>query len=355
MKLRIFSVFAGLCLLLSGCGQKEAVPAVADATPVPTPVQSEIIITAAGDCTLGSDPRFAYTGSFHARMEEEGGNHGYFFENVAPIFRADSLTVVNFEGTLTEATERADKAYTFKGPAHYAKILTEGDIEAVSLANNHTYDFGEQGFADTKKALEAENIAYMYNDKTALFSVQSGREAALASGEKQAGETYIGLAAFAVWYDDGEVRNRIKTAISSLREAGADLVFVSCHWGMEGENFPVDYQKAIGRYAIDMGADGVFGHHPHVIQGIETYKGKEIVYSMGNFCFGGNHNPRDKDCYIYQLTYSAVDGVLTGQWKSEIIPCRISSQSGYNDYKPTPLLGEEKERVLGRMDLYRVS
>ncbi|MBE7024609.1 MAG: CapA family protein [Ruminococcaceae bacterium] len=355
MRKRIFPVFAGLCLLLSGCGQKEAVPAVADATPVPTPVQSEIIITAAGDCTLGSDPRFAYGGSFHSRFQAEGENHGYFFENVAPIFRADTLTFVNFEGTLTESENRADKAYTFKGPAHYAKILTEGDIEVVSLANNHTYDFGEIGFSDTRKALENENIAYAYNEKTALFSVRPGEAARIAAGEKGEGETYIGFAAFSIWYDDGDVRARLRDAITSLREKGADLVFVSCHWGLEGENYPYDVQKAVGRYAIDAGADGVFGHHPHVIQGMETYKGKEIVYSMGNFCFGGNHNPMDKDCFIYQLTFRTVDGKLTGEWESEIIPCSVSSQSGYNDYKPTPSTGEEKERILSRMEKYKVS
>ncbi len=330
---------------------------MATQAPTPAPVKSEIILTAAGDCTLGSDPRFSYGGSFNARFEAEGENHAYFFENVAPIFRKDSLSFVNFEGTLTEETKRADKAYTFKGPAHYAKILTEGDIEVVSLSNNHTYDFHEAGFADTKKALEAENIAYAYSDKTALFSVRPGEEATEVKkgAVKGKNETYIGIAAFSIWYDDAEVRANIKEAITDLREEGADLVFVSCHWGLEGENYPYDTQKTVGRYAIDAGADGVWGHHPHVIQGIETYKGKEIVYSMGNFCFGGNHNPSDKDCFMYQMTFETLDGILTGEWKSEIIPCRISSQNGLNDYKPTPAEGAEKKRILDRMEKYKVN
>ncbi|MBE7062629.1 MAG: CapA family protein [Clostridia bacterium] len=343
-----------LCLLLSGCTHKEAAPAVAVATPVPTPIASQIVLSAAGDCTLGSDPAFSYAGSFHARFAEEGENYAYFFENVADIFRADSFTFVNFEGTLTEETKRADKTYTFKGPAAYAKILSAGDIEVVSLSNNHTYDFGETGFQDTKAALSEENIAYAYSDKTVLLSVRPGEEAVPASGEKRENETYIGIAAFSVWYDGADVRANIKEAITELRNKGADLVFVSCHWGLEGENYPYEVQKSVGHYAIDAGADGVWGHHPHVIQGIETYKGKEIVYSMGNFCFGGNHNPRDKDCFIYQMTFETVDGVLTGKWESEILPCRISSQSGYNDYKPTPCEGAEKERILSRMEEYKV-
>lgn len=327
-------------------------PAVSVSAPAPTPSAEKIVISCAGDCTLGSDPKFSYGGSFHARYEEEDENTAYFFENVLPIFEEDSLTFVNFEGTLTDAEKRAEKTYTFKGPASYAKILTEGSIEAVSLSNNHTYDYLEQGFQDTKKALDAEKIQYTYNEKPLLLSVKPGEKAKKADGEKESGEFYVGIAAFSVWYDGADVRANIKNAVSSLRQKGADLVFVSCHWGLEGEYVPYEVQKAVGRYAIDVGADGVWGHHPHVLQGIETYKGKEIVYSMGNFCFGGNHNPKDKDCFIYQMEFETVDGVLSEAWETRVIPCSISSQKGYNDYKPTPLSGEEKERVLEKIKMY---
>jgi len=327
-------------------------PAVSVSAPVPTPMVEKIVISCAGDCTLGSDPKFSYGGSFHAKYKETGENPAYFFENVAPIFREDTLSFVNFEGTLTDAEKRAEKTYTFKGPAKYAEILTAGDIEAVSLSNNHTYDFLEEGFQDTKKALEDENIAYAYNEKPLLLSVIPGEKAKEAKGEKKDGEIYIGIAAFSVWYDGADVRQNIKSAIDSLREKGADLVFVSCHWGLEGEYYPYEVQKAVGRYAIDAGADGVWGHHPHVVQGIETYKGKEIVYSMGNFCFGGNHNPKDKLCFIYQMEFETVDGKLTENQKTRIIPCRISSVNSHNDYKPTPLEGTEKEEALSKIKSY---
>ncbi len=343
---------AALGILLANCLRQE--PPVPAAVVLP-PEKGEIVISAAGDCTLGSDPRFSYAGSFHERFKTEGENHAYFLENVAPIFREDTLTFVNFEGTLTEEDKRAEKTYTFKGPAHYAKILTSGDVEVVSLANNHTYDFLEKGFADTKEALKKENIAFAYSDKTVLFSIKDGKAAEITEkAEKAADEVYVGFAAFSVWYDGADVRANIKKAVEKLRESGADLVFVSFHWGLEGEHYPYEVQRNVGHYAIDVGADGVLGHHPHVIQGIETYKGKEIVYSMGNFCFGGNHNPSDKDCFIYQMIFETVDGKLTGKWESKVIPCRISSVSYTNDYKPTPLHGEDAERFLKRMETYRV-
>ncbi len=328
-------------------------PAAALSTP-PPPEKGSIVLSVAGDCTLGSDPRFAYGGSFHARFFEEGENYGYFFENVLPIFEKDTLTFVNFEGTLTESENRADKAYTFKGPKSYANILKEGSVEAVSLANNHTYDFGEQGFSDTARALSEVEIPYAREDKTLLLSVQKEGKAVPVEGEstKKEGEVYIGILAHSVWYDGADVRAKIEKNINELKEKGADLVFASFHWGLEGEHYPYEVQKNIGRFAIDKGADGVWGHHPHVLQGIETYKGKEIVYSLGNFCFGGNHNPADKDCMIYQMAFETIDGVMTGKWSSLVIPCKISSRDTLNDYRPTPQEGEEKARILQRIEQY---
>ncbi len=328
-------------------------PAAALSTPLP-PEKGSLVISVAGDCTLGSDPRFSYGGSFHARFFEEGENYGYFFENVLPIFEKDNLTFVNFEGTLTESEKRADKAYTFKGPAAYANILKEGSVEAVSLANNHTYDFGEEGFSDTVDALKAAEIPYAREEKTLLLSVTKDGKAGLVKGDvpKKEGELYIGIFAQSVWYDGADVRKKVEQNIQKLKTMGADLIFASFHWGLEGENYPYDVQKTIGRFAIDTGADGVWGHHPHVLQGIETYKDKEIVYSLGNFCFGGNHNPKDKDCMIYKMEFETLDGALTGEWKSTVIPCKISSRDSFNDYRPTPQEGTEGERILKRIETY---
>jgi poly-gamma-glutamate synthesis protein (capsule biosynthesis protein) len=91
------------------------------------------------------------------------------------------------------------------------------------------------------------------------------------------------------------------------------------------------------------------GHHPHVLQGIEEYNGVNIVYSLGNFCFGGNKNPSDKDTMIYQQTFTFVDGQLVDDIQDNIIPCSLSSTSSYNDYRPTPATGDEAERILNKI------
>ena len=110
----------------------------------------------------------------------------------------------------------------------------------------------------------------------------------------------------------------------------------------------VPLQENIARYAIDNGADLVLGHHPHVLQGIENYKGKYIVYSLGNFVFGGNKNPSDKDTMIFRETFTFQEGKLMDT-KYEIIPCSLSSRTDLNDYQPTLLEGEEKTRVLKKV------
>ncbi len=333
-------VFVGAAALCAALGvfaaflavPKKTVPATSTAVP---DVFDKITISVAGDCTIGSDPRFSYAGSFHEMAKEKG--YDYFFSGALDVFLNDTMTFVNFEGTLTDADTAAEKTYTFRGPASYTEILKKGSVEAVSLANNHSYDFLEKGFSDTKKALRDASIAYAYNKEPLLFE---------ADGVK------IGVLASAIWYDDKEVRQNIKSGIESLRARGADLVFASFHWGIEGTHVPNDTQKTIGRYAIDCGADGVWGHHPHVLQGVETYKEKEIVYSLGNFCFGGNHNPRDKDAMIYQMEFTTKNGKLTGAWESRILPVSISSSLERNDYRPRILTGEEEKRVQKRIETY---
>lgn len=110
-------------------------------------------------------------------------------------------------------------------------------------------------------------------------------------------------------------------------------------------------QQDLAKYVIDQGAHLVLGSHPHVIQGIGSYKGANIVYSMGNFCFGANKNPDDKDTFIYRETFVLTkDGIVSEG--NEIIPCSISSVSNRNNYQPKVLTGADKERVLKRIEKY---
>ena len=147
-------------------------------------------------------------------------------------------------------------------------------------------------------------------------------------------------------------QEEVRTNIAALKEAGAQVIIVNFHWGIEKEYLPNDTQKTLAHLAIDEGADLVIGHHPHVLQGIERYKGKYIAYSLGNFSFGGNSNPSDKDTMIFQQTFTVQDGKVEVNDDINVIPCSLSSASGYNDYCPTPLEGSEKERVLEKLNEY---
>lgn len=307
-----------------------------EATPTPAPEPVTITVSAAGDCTLGMDEDFDYDTSFNA-MYESVGDPGWFFENVRPVFETDDLTIVNLEGPLTESEDIQEKTFAFKGDPSYVQVLTEGSVEAANLANNHSQDYGESGYEDTMEYVEAAGIRTFGYDRTALMDIKGVK---------------VGLAGIYVLADGMERTEQLKEKIAQLKEQGAQLIIVSFHWGTEKENYPDDTQKALAHTAIDEGADLVLGHHPHVLQGIETYKGKKIVYSLGNFCFGGNSNPSDKDTMIFQQTFTITGDEVAEDENVTIIPCSISSESDYNNYQPTPVSGEEKTRIEERIAQY---
>lgn len=294
-----------------------------------------ITISAAGDCTLGTDEYFDPSTSLNAYYDSNGP--AYFFQNVKSIFEADDLTIVNMEGTLTEETTRQDKTYAFKGPAEYTQILTDGDVEAANLANNHSHDYGDKSYTDTIAALDAAGITNFGYDRTAVMDVNGVKVGLVGTYELAEG----------MGCEEDMISN-----IKAVEDQGAQIVIVSFHWGIERENYPTENQVNLAHSAIDNGADLVLGHHPHVLEGIEVYNGKNIVYSLGNFCFGGNSNPSDKDTMIFQQTFTVQDGELVEDNVTNIIPCSISSDSSYNNYQPTPLEGDEADRVKGRIEEY---
>lgn len=302
-------------------------------------VSAQVTISAAGDFTLGTDENFDYSTSLPARYEEVQ-DPGYFLQNVKDIFASDDLTIVNLEGPLTTSEERADKQFSFKGDPSYTEILTSGSVEACNLANNHSKDYGIQGYEDTIANVEAAGIKTFGYERTAIWET---------NGVK------VGLAGVYELAEGMDCQDDMTAAIQSLKDAGADLVIVSFHWGVEKENYPDETQQTLAHAAIDQGADLVLGHHPHVLQGIEKYQGKYIVYSLGNFCFGGNKNPSDKDTMIFQQTFTLENGEVVEDDAINIIPCRISSEDDYNNYQPTPAEGEEAQRILGRIQEYSQS
>ena len=294
-----------------------------------------LTLSVVGDCTLGTDETFDYDTSLNAYYENYGAY--YFLQNVKDIFSTDDLTIANFEGTLTDSDEREDKTFAFKAPASYASILTGGSVEAVNTANNHSHDYGEQSFDDTLAALDDAGIVHFGYDETAVMDVKGIK---------------VGLVGIYELYDHLEREQQLKDNIAKVKADGAQLIVVIFHWGNETETVPDSNQTTLGRIAIDEGADLVCGHHPHVLQGIETYKGRNIVYSLGNFCFGGNSSPSDMDTMIYQQTFTIdADGVKKDN-VTNIIPCSISSAAydGYNNYQPTPAEGDEATRILGKIN-----
>lgn len=294
-----------------------------------------ITISSMGDCTLGTDENFNQSRSLNAFYNSQGAD--YFFKNVRSILEKDDLSIVNFEGTLTTSTERQDKKFAFKADPEYVDILTNGSVEAANIANNHSADYGEISRTDTLKTLEAAGIAAFGCEQVQLLEV---------NGIK------VGLTGIYELAEHLEKKQQVKENIAALKEAGAELIIVNFHWGMEREYVPNATQKELAHLAVDEGADLVIGHHPHVLQGIEKYKGKYIAYSLGNFCFGGNSNPQDKDTMIFQQTFTIENGKIKEDDKIQIIPCSISSKSNVNDYCPTPLEGEEKQRVLDKIEEY---
>ena len=295
-----------------------------------------ITISAAGDVTLGNYLGQAYTNSFYQTYEKEGD--AYFFKNVLDIFAADDMTIVNFEGVLTLSEEVQVKDYNMKGPPEYVQILKEGSIEAVSFGNNHRLDYLAGGSRDTVETFEDYEIAYAYDNIIGVYEVKGIK---------------IGFVSVNEVSQHKAVEKYLQEGIEKLKtEEEADLIIVCCHWGIEREHYPEDYQEELGRKCIDWGADLVLGSHPHVLQGVDVYEGKFIVYSLGNFCFGANRNPADKDTMIFSQTFTFIDGQKQEDMTAQVIPCSVSSLVNRNDFCPTPAGDEEYIRILNRINEY---
>lgn len=316
----------------SAKSQDETSASDADLTPTPTMAPVSLAVSVVGDCTLGTDENFDYDTSLNAYYENYGAD--YFFSNVKSIFSADDLTIANFEGTLTDSEDREDKEYAFKAPAEYAGILTSGSVEAVNTANNHSHDYGNQGYEDTISALDSAGILNFGYDKTLVTEVKGIK---------------VGLVGIYELKDHLERKEQLKQNIAKVKAEGAQITIVIFHWGNEKEEVPDSNQTTLAHLAIDEGADLVCGHHPHVLQGIEEYKGKNIVYSLGNFCFGGNQYPSDMDTMIFQQTFTVDQNGVKADNVTNIIPCSVSSDSDYNNYQPTPAEGDEAARILNKI------
>ena len=247
------------------------------------------------------------------------------------------MTFANLEGTFTTSNDRQDKQYAFKGDPDYTEILTDGSVEVVTLANNHSGDYGEQGLSDTETALEKAGIDYCIGDTITVKEVNGAKVA------------FIGIF---VNYGTDDSENQLRSDIENAKKQGAELIITAFHWGSEKATQPDETQQSLAHTAIDCGADLVVGHHPHVLQGIEKYNGKYIAYSLGNFCFGGNSNPSDMDTMIFRQTFTISSDGAAEDDDVTVIPCSISSDQSYNNYQPAPAEGDAAASIIARLNEY---
>ncbi len=252
-----------------------------------------VTVIGVGDMMLGTNyPSKSY-------LPANGGDD--LLRDVQSILKNADVTFGNLEGVMFDGQGTAkrcrdmSKCYVFRSPASYVKHFVNAGFDVVSLANNHSGDFGPAGRKGTKAVLRNAGIAYAGlagTDETAVF-------------EKNG--TTFGFAAFAPNSGTCDVRNipRAKDIVASL-QSKCDIVIVSFHGGAEGvkhqhvakktETYLGENRGDVHKFAhavIDAGADIVFGHGPHVTRSIELYKDRFITYSMGNFCTYGRFNLRD--------------------------------------------------------------
>ena len=291
-----------------------------------------VTISFTGDCTLGT-----YAKSSNRAFEvlfEQQKDYNYYFNNVKQIFENDDYTVVNLEGPLTDATVAQDKPFAFKGRKDYVNILLNGNVEAVNLSNNHIMDYYEEGFNDTVEVLNENNIDYFNNT---IYHIEE------INGYKFG---FAGFKAFNLY-----TKNEIDNAIKYFNDNDVDIKIITLHGGIEYDYQFDSIKEELAHYSIDNGADLVVGHHPHILQGIEEYNNKYIIYSLGNFCYGGNRCPIDMNSMIAQVTFNFKDKKIDN-YDLNLIPVSISSVDYENNFQPTILECDKKDKVLELINNY---
>lgn len=280
---------------------------------------SDIVMLFAGDVYFSDHVLNAY--------DSGGGIEGVLDEGIRAEIQAADIFMVNQEFPFTtRGTPAEDKQFTFRVPESRIHILQEMGVDIVTLANNHILDFGPDGLLDSRDALDQAGILWVgggkdFDEASALKTIIVGQKTIGFLGTSRvymdtswaAGDSHPGV------FSTYDTTLPLK-AIQEARDA-CDYLVVYVHWGVEREETPKDYQRAMGRAYIDAGADLVVGSHPHVLQPVEEYNGKTIVYSLGNFVFGSS------------IPNTALLKVVWGEEGGEVslIPC--TSSGGYTRLK----------------------
>lgn len=307
--------------------------------PEPEKTPTTITMTFAGDTMLATYPNTTTATNFNGYLAAQSPD--YFLAGVKDVFEGDDFTVVNLECTLSDrALKPVEKSYTpaywYKGAAGNAGILAAGSVEMVSLSNNHTEDYGAEGLADTKAAVEAAGLKWGNRDQV-VYLEKDGYVIAVVCG--------------GMW--NGTYQKDILCRRLAEAAERSDFQVVFFHGGEERKHAPEDWQKTAAHALVDAGADLVVGSHAHVLQPKETYNGVDIVYSLGNFCYGGSAYPENATA-LYQLKLTVEEGKVTAK-EGTIIPCYVYTGTR-NNFQPAVLAPcPEKQAILDFMNGLRKS
>ncbi len=297
--------------------------------------EKEITVTFVGDCTLGSEEHERPKGtSFDSYVLNYGFD--YPFSGVYSVIARDDLTVANLEGVFYNyEANKVQKTYNFRAPTEFAQILPLGSVEAVSLANNHTEDYGAAGIRSTVAALDEVGIPWFgtteYADNVYIYEKDGCR---------------IGFVAVyaTYWYTH---LAELRADIDKLKENGCSVLVGVMHAGTEYSAFHDTGQEKLANYLISSGCSVVIGHHPHVIQGVYVMGNATVMWSLGNFVFGGNKQMRALYTMLAQFAFSFDDdGTYLGHTLT-IFPAQYSGYADYNNYCPILVEGEAAEECMG--------
>jgi poly-gamma-glutamate synthesis protein (capsule biosynthesis protein) len=318
----------------------EVIPKAASPTLTPAPARkapeapsAELRIAAVGDIMLG--------GTAAPEMHKYG--YDYPFEQTKNILKQAQIVFGNLEGPLTDAgTAEAAKQYVFRSPPDkVAPALARAGFNVVSLANNHTLDYGSEGLEDTRAALDKAGIRHAGAGRNAIearqpvYMMADGvTVAVLAYSLTFPEEFWAGLDKPGTAFGH---EKHVRADVATARQT-ADIVVVSFHWGQEGKTELRDYQTQLAHAAIDAGASAVLGHHPHILQGVEQYKHGVILYSLGNFAFGSFSNTATRSA-IALLTFR------DRQWRElRMVPLNVKNAEVV--FQPRPLVGRDAAEVV---------
>ena len=293
-----------------------------------------IKLSFAGDTMLASNKDQTAPGNFNDYVNKKEPT--YFLEKVKHIFEKDDFTILNLENALTdqqlpEITKSTDPAYWYKSKTSNINILSSSSVEGISVSNNHTGDYGPIGKQDTIDAIVNANMQYGDYNNIMYFKKNNYTIAVICKG---------------LW-----IESQTNDIVKLIKEAEekSDYQIVFFHGGKERIHQPEEWKIKATRKLIDNGADLIIGSHPHVIQPREIYKGKEIVYSLGNFCYGGNKGPENRTI-IYQINLTIDKNNTLINEESNIIPCYVYTGTT-NNYQPAPIEEENiKNKVIDFMN-----